>query len=252
MALIWPARPPAGPGLDYEVDWRDFLDGDTIVTSVFAFANDARSVPIDGGCTIDSQTNTATTSTVWISGGTDGLTAELLCTITTAAGRQTEVAIFLAVVDPALAEPVTTTKGTLMIMAFEEIGLAPYEFNFSPEEQVSALRRLDALMIELETQGMALHYNYPAALGASLPTDASGIDDKAVNAVIQQLALRLAPAIGKTLSAESRASYVQSLAALRVMYAVIPERTLQRGTPIGAGNKPYSTWWPFGPRNIGP
>lgn len=246
MALIWPARSPAGPGLDYEVDWRAFLDGDTILTSVFAFADDDQNAPIDGGCTIDSQSNTDATSTVWISGGTADLTAELLCTITTTAGRQTDVAIFLPVVDPALAQPATTTKGILAYMAFEEIGLAPYEFDFTAQELASALRRLDALMIELETQGMALNYNYPPAMGQSQPTDSSGIDDRAVNAVIQQLALRLAPAIGKTLSVESKASYTQSLAALRVMYAVIPERTLQRDTPIGAGNKPWSSWNPFG------
>ncbi len=248
MALIWPARPPAGPGLDYEVDWLSWLDGDIISTSVFAFANDAQNVPIDGGCTIDSQSNTDTTSTVWISGGTAGLTAELLCTITTQAGRTTDVAIFLPVVDPALAQPSTATKGTLVNMALEEIGLAPYEFDFSAQEQASALRRLDALMIEWETEGLALNYNYPPAIGQSQPTDAAGIDDRAVNAAIQQLALRLAPAIGKTISSESKLAYSQSLNALRAMYAVIPSRCLQRGTPIGIGNKPWSVWRPFGQR----
>lgn len=62
----------------YYFDWSPFLDeGDTIVTSV---------VVVDTGLTKDSESNTATTVTVWLSGGTDGEIYNVRSHIETAAG----------------------------------------------------------------------------------------------------------------------------------------------------------------------
>lgn len=65
--------------LDYTVDWSAWLDGDTISTSTWE---------ADDGITIDSDTNTATTATVWLSGGTLGATYRITNHIVTAAGRE--------------------------------------------------------------------------------------------------------------------------------------------------------------------
>lgn len=64
---------------DYGWDWSAFLGGDTILTSVWT----SSSVNI----TLSAGSNTATTTTIWLSGGT--LTGNYLITnrITTAAGR---------------------------------------------------------------------------------------------------------------------------------------------------------------------
>lgn len=65
--------------LDYEVDWTSLLDGDTITgTPEWTIAS---------GLTKDSQTNTTTTATVWLSGGAVDGVYLVACKITTAAGR---------------------------------------------------------------------------------------------------------------------------------------------------------------------
>jgi len=64
--------------LDYAIDWSAWLGSDTIATSTW-------SVPT--GITRDSDTNTTTRATIWLSGGTAGQTYQLTNTITTAGGR---------------------------------------------------------------------------------------------------------------------------------------------------------------------
>lgn len=64
--------------LDYQIDWSSWLGSDTIATSVW-------SVP--SGITQDSETETTTTSTIWLSGGTEGEVYELRNRIVTNAGR---------------------------------------------------------------------------------------------------------------------------------------------------------------------
>lgn len=90
MSIAWAAKDP-DEVLDYGVDWTERLDGDTIATSAISLVTAA-------GLTIGSQSNTTTASSVWLSGGTAGETAELLCRITTAAGRTMDEEITLAIV----------------------------------------------------------------------------------------------------------------------------------------------------------
>lgn len=64
---------------DYSVDWEARLDeGDTILTSTWI---------VPDGITKDSDSNTTTTATIWLSGGTLGTTYSLVNRITTAGGR---------------------------------------------------------------------------------------------------------------------------------------------------------------------
>lgn len=79
----WSAKDP-NEVLDYQVDWQDATTptletGETISTSVFTV--------VSGTVTIDSQSNTTTVATVWLSGGTDGEDCQLLNRVTTSAGR---------------------------------------------------------------------------------------------------------------------------------------------------------------------
>lgn len=68
----------SGAILDYKIDWSLWLTSETISTSDFV---------ADSGITITNETNTTTTSTVWLSGGTPGETYTVTNTITTSAGR---------------------------------------------------------------------------------------------------------------------------------------------------------------------
>jgi|GEM_PF-1384111 len=138
--------------------------------------------------------------------------------------------------------PSTSTKRTIVNMAYEEASLSGYEFDITPEEQVSALRRLDALMAEWRAQSINLAYNFPATFGAGGLDDPSGIPDSAVNVAAMQLAIRIFPMFGKRTSAETRYALAQGLNALRASTAFIPALNLPRGTPLGQGNR-YSTLW---------
>lgn len=60
MALDWPNKDP-DEVLDYVIDWTARLAGDTIVTSTWE---------VPTGLTKGSDSATASTTTVWLSGGT--------------------------------------------------------------------------------------------------------------------------------------------------------------------------------------
>lgn len=77
--------------LDYTIDWDadDWLGSDTITgTPVWTVAT---------GLTKDSQSNTTTTATVWLSGGTANTDYDVACKITTAGGRTDERTIRIQV-----------------------------------------------------------------------------------------------------------------------------------------------------------
>jgi len=79
----------SGAVLDYQHDWSAWLGADTISSSSWA---------VTGGLVVDSDSNTTTTSTVWLSGGTFGATGEAVNTIVTAAGRTEKIAILVRVI----------------------------------------------------------------------------------------------------------------------------------------------------------
>lgn len=71
---------------DYTIDWSTWLEtGDTLTSSSWT-ADDA-------GITIDSDDETTTTGTVWLSGGTAGTSYVLTNEIATAAGRSEKMSI---------------------------------------------------------------------------------------------------------------------------------------------------------------
>jgi hypothetical protein len=131
----------------------------------------------------------------------------------------------------------TWTKQDLIHQAFEEIGVAAYTFDLSADQLQSALRQLDAMMAAWNARGLRLGYPSPSTTGGSALTDSSGLSDLAVEAVYMNLALRLAPPLGKTVSPELKANAKQSLDALFARAAVPPERQLPADVPAGAGNK---------------
>jgi len=141
--------------------------------------------------------------------------------------------------------PSTATKAALLDLMFEECGRAGYEFDRSPGEDASALRRLEAMLAEWQGEGVALNYNFPVAFGTSQPTDVAGIPDSTINTVAAWGAFRIAPGMGKTLSAETRKAMADGRAFLRAETSTIPERILPRTTARGIGHKPYSIWRPF-------
>jgi hypothetical protein len=71
--------------LEYGFDWSEWLVGaDTISAATWT---------VPAGLTKASESNTTTTSTVWLSGGVRGNTYAVSCHITTAGGRQDDRSI---------------------------------------------------------------------------------------------------------------------------------------------------------------
>lgn len=141
--------------------------------------------------------------------------------------------------------PSTATKADLLDLMFEECGRAGYEFDRSPGEDASALRRLDAMMAEWQARGITIGYNFPTTFGQGQPTDKAGIPDAAINTVAAWAAFRIAPGMGKTISAETRKAMADGLAFLRAETATIPEMLLPKSTARGIGWKPWAIWRPF-------
>jgi len=88
--------------LDYKFDWKtntngrgftDWLESGETISS--------QTITADSGITVDSSaiTDTSTTVTVWLSGGTAGTSYEIACEIVTSAGRTDERTGTISVVE---------------------------------------------------------------------------------------------------------------------------------------------------------
>ena len=140
--------------------------------------------------------------------------------------------------------PAGRPKRDIIELAFDDCGMAGYEFDRTPEEQGMALRKLNAMMAEWPWSNLG--YAQPS-YGAGQVEGPSGIPDFAISAVAQYLALRIAPGMGASISSETRASMAHSRATLFGQIATIPDMALPGNTPRGQGERFRSS--PFTPRN---
>jgi len=226
--------------LAYDLDFAPQLGDDCISTFVAS---------VDTGTVdIERQTNTPQGVRLLISGGAADEDATLSVAIVTLGGQNFTQAFTLPIRTGAQAAiPSTATKRAIIEMTFEEMTLAGYEFDATPEEQAAYLRQLDAMMAEWRGPGrqLAIPYNAPAVLGEGNFEDESGVPDFAIQAVAISLAKRCAPKIGKTLSPETQAALVSGMDAINAAFSPRVERRLGRTTPRGAGNRWAAAWDPF-------
>lgn len=131
------------------------------------------------------------------------------------------------------------TKRQLIEQAFEELGMAPTSYSIDSDMLQSALRRLDSMLAAWNTAGIRIGYPLPANPGVSNIDDDSGIPDAANETVFLNLAVRIAPGFGKTVTEDTKRSAAESYRALSNKSAMpIPERQFPGELPLGAGNKP--------------
>lgn len=121
------------------------------------------------------------------------------------------------------------TKKQVIQQAYEELGIASYEFDVSPEEMQTGLRLLDLQMSEWNIHGIRIAYQ----LGDDIAAQA-GVPDWAVNALFLTLAIRIAPSLGKTPSPETKA-------AQKTAYTVLMAKMVQPEpyTPSGFGGSSH-------------
>jgi hypothetical protein len=127
------------------------------------------------------------------------------------------------------------TKRELVQAALNELGIAEYEFDVSPEELSSGSARLDSMMSTWSKMNLRIPYNYTGNYDSE-----SGIPVTAVEAVTTNLAKRLAPSYGKQTPPEVLTTAKSSLNALLSESA--EPLTMQLGSlPYGAGHKRVDT-----------
>lgn len=123
------------------------------------------------------------------------------------------------------------TKRALLETALEEFGITS-SFDVEPEELQRGLTRLNRLAAQWDGQGIRVGFN----LGGGIEDDA-GIPDTAEEAFSSNLAVRWAPAFGKTVSQDTRLAARTAWNALYVARGLKPQSPRNPALPIGAGNR---------------
>jgi hypothetical protein len=132
------------------------------------------------------------------------------------------------------------TKRQFITQAFEEIGLAAYVFDLTPEQLDSALRRMDAMVGGWNANGVRINYPLSSTPQSSNLDDDSGVPDFANEAIYLGLAVRLAPSFGKTVAPETKAFADMAYSNMANQVAIpTPERQMPQTMPRGQGTKPW-------------
>lgn len=135
------------------------------------------------------------------------------------------------------------SKQELVEAAFEEVGLPPYAFDIQPEQLQSTRRRMDAMVAEWADRGLQIGYNAPGALA-----DDSGVPLSGNQCIYLNLALRIAPSLGKVVAVETKLAAAAALETMIIAAAQPVERQQPSDMPRGEGQKPWRTLYdPFMP-----
>lgn len=127
------------------------------------------------------------------------------------------------------------TKGELADAALEEIGIAEYNFDISPEQRQSVIRRLDMMMAEWDARD--IHLSFPISKSTTPdPGEEANIPDWAGKAVVTNLAIEIAPSYGKVVPMETKVSAKHAYITLCGIFADPREMQLP-SMPKGAGYK---------------
>lgn len=132
-------------------------------------------------------------------------------------------------------------KLDIVDLAFQEIGIASYEFDLNPQESNGALRQLDLMMATWNKRGIRLGYPLPSSPNESDLDQEIDIPDNAFEAMYLNLAVRISSGFGKQLAPQTRIEATRTYLELLADNMDLPEQALDyRSAPAGAGNKSWS------------
>ena len=140
----------------------------------------------------------------------------------------------------------TYTRRDFVNGALEEIGLASIAYDATADELVGAMRRLNAMMAEWNARGIRIGYPIPSGPNSGELDDETNVPDSAWEAVVLNLAIRIAPSYGKQVLPATMTGAKRAFNALLNLHAQPAEMQLPV-MPAGAGNKPwryYGTYLP--------
>ena len=139
------------------------------------------------------------------------------------------------------------TKRRIIDQAYDELALAGYVFDLSPEELLSAARRLEGMIAAWSSQGVTIPFAFdPDSTEDALDSD-SGLPLVAFEAAYMGLAVRTAASKGKALSMSTKGAARAAFDALMcasVKAQMIPQQ-FRKGTPLGAGSTTWERSEPF-------
>ena len=132
------------------------------------------------------------------------------------------------------------TKRQFITQAFEEIGLAAYVFDLTPEQLDSACRRLDAMVAGWNANGVRISYPLATSPGSTNIDDDTHVPDFANEAIYLNLACRIGPSFGKVVSPETKLFASTAYSNLVGQTAEpTPELQLPGAMPRGQGTKSW-------------
>ena len=145
------------------------------------------------------------------------------------------------------------TKREFVTQAFDEIGLASYAFDLTPDQMQSALRRLDTMIAAWNALGIRLGYPLPSNPQDSDLDEQTNVTDSSNEAIYTNLAIKLAPSYGKQVMPDTKMTAKESYNTLLSRAAMPIEQQLPGTMPSGAGNKPWRNYdTPFLRRPVDP
>lgn len=140
------------------------------------------------------------------------------------------------------------TKRQLITEAYTEIGMANYVFDLEPEQLESACRRMDSMVSSWAAIGVNIAYPLSSGPDATDIDGSVAAPDYCNLAIYLNLALLIAPTVGKMVSADTRKNARDAyLNLLKVNLALPAEMQLPTTMPQGAGTKSWMTNGPFVP-----
>ena len=135
------------------------------------------------------------------------------------------------------------TKRQLIDLAMEELGIASYVFDSSPGQYQFALMRLELLIAAWNANGVRLSYPLASTVDSSSLNNNTNIPDYAIEAVVLNLAIRLAPSYRINISPATRLNADTSYAKMLNLSAQpTPTKDFPGGLPLGQGNKNYTKY----------
>jgi hypothetical protein len=144
------------------------------------------------------------------------------------------------------------TKRQFVEEAFAELGMANYTFDLQPQQLDTALRRLDAMMATWNAKGIRLGYPLPSSPQDSDLNTETQVPDSANEAIVANLAIRLAPSYGKQVQIDTRTTAKLGYDTLLARATFPNEQQFPRTLPLGAGQKPWRYDTPFMPGPVDP
>lgn len=134
------------------------------------------------------------------------------------------------------------TKRQFVEAAFEELGLASYVYDLQPQQLESAMRRMDAMLAEWNGKGIRIGYPIPLNPQSSSLNEQTLCPDSANEAIITNLAIKIAPSYGKQVMPETKFTAKMAYNTLLSRATTPYEMQFPNSMPAGAGKKTWRTY----------